>query len=124
MRIVGSSSGVARDSCRIDIQSYGDGQKRRAGNDRAPQGDGRCYCRRRRVQRGGGTLHVRAPGPLQRPAAAADPLVHFSKDDIALVYGSIWKQRYLKKDGDDYFPFPAQRGTKSRIEIMDVPFGR
>ncbi|MFZ3327439.1 MAG: cytochrome c3 family protein [Methylocella sp.] len=35
-------------------------------------------------------------------------LVHFSKDDIALVYGSIWKQRYFKKAGDDYFPFPAQ----------------
>ncbi|MGH6812050.1 MAG: c-type cytochrome [Methylocella sp.] len=38
----------------------------------------------------------------------AGPLVHFSKDDIALVYGSIWKQRYFKKAGDDYFPFPAQ----------------
>jgi predicted CXXCH cytochrome family protein len=40
--------------------------------------------------------------------AKADPLVHFTKDDIALVYGSLWKQRYLKKVGDDYFPFPAQ----------------
>ena len=38
----------------------------------------------------------------------ADPLVHFSKDDIAFVYGGIWKQRYFKKTGDDYFPFPAQ----------------
>lgn len=37
-----------------------------------------------------------------------DPLVHFSKDDIALVYGSRWKQRYFKKIGDDYFVFPAQ----------------
>jgi len=25
-----------------------------------------------------------------------------------LVYGSGWKQRYFKKVGDDYFPFPAQ----------------
>ena len=37
-------------------------------------------------------------------------LVHFSKDDIALVYGSIWKQRYFKKAGDDYFPFPRAMG--------------
>ncbi len=38
----------------------------------------------------------------------ADPLVHFTKADVALVYGSLWKQRYFKKVGDDYFVFPAQ----------------
>ena len=32
----------------------------------------------------------------------------FTKDDVAFVYGSIWKQRYFKKVGDDYFPEPAQ----------------
>ena len=37
-----------------------------------------------------------------------DPLVTFSKDDIALTYGSRWKQRYFKRVGDDYFVFPAQ----------------
>jgi predicted CXXCH cytochrome family protein len=37
-----------------------------------------------------------------------DPLVKFSIDDIAFVYGSKWKQRYFKKIGDDYFPLPAQ----------------
>src|SRR5260221_547549 len=37
-----------------------------------------------------------------------DPLLTFSKDDIAFVYGSKWKQRYFKKVGDDYFPLPAQ----------------
>jgi predicted CXXCH cytochrome family protein len=37
-----------------------------------------------------------------------DPLVHFSKYDIALVYGSRWKQRYFEKIGDDYFVLPAQ----------------
>lgn len=30
-----------------------------------------------------------------------DPLVHFTKNDIALVYGSKWKQRYFKKVGSD-----------------------
>ena len=38
----------------------------------------------------------------------ADPLVTFTKDDIALTYGSKWKQRYFKKVGDDYFVLPAQ----------------
>jgi predicted CXXCH cytochrome family protein len=37
-----------------------------------------------------------------------NPLVTFTANDIALVYGSKWKQRYFKKVGDDYFPFPAQ----------------
>jgi predicted CXXCH cytochrome family protein len=32
----------------------------------------------------------------------------FTKDDVAFVYGSIWKQRYFRKVGDDYFPEPAQ----------------
>jgi predicted CXXCH cytochrome family protein len=37
-----------------------------------------------------------------------DPLLTFKKDDIAFVYGSGWKQRYFRKVGDTYFPFPAQ----------------
>jgi predicted CXXCH cytochrome family protein len=41
---------------------------------------------------------------LTRP----DPLLTFSKDEIALTYGSKWKQRYFKRVGDDYFVFPAQ----------------
>jgi predicted CXXCH cytochrome family protein len=37
-----------------------------------------------------------------------DPLVKFTAKDIALVYGSHWKQRYFKKAGDTYTPLPAQ----------------
>ena len=37
-----------------------------------------------------------------------DPLVKFTKDDIAFVYGSKWKQRYFTKKGDDYYPLGAQ----------------
>jgi hypothetical protein len=37
-----------------------------------------------------------------------DPAVKFTKDDIAVVYGSKWKQRYFTKAGDDYFPLGAQ----------------
>src|SRR5262245_51632450 len=32
-----------------------------------------------------------------------DPLVTFTRDDIAFTYGSKWKQRYFKKVGDDFF---------------------
>ena len=34
----------------------------------------------------------------------------FTKDDVALVYGSVWKQRYFTKIGDDYFPEPGAMG--------------
>ncbi len=37
-----------------------------------------------------------------------NPLVTFTKEDIAFVYGSKWKQRYFTKRGDDYFPLGAQ----------------
>jgi predicted CXXCH cytochrome family protein len=37
-----------------------------------------------------------------------DPLLTFTKDDVAFVYGSRWKQRYFTRKGDDYFPLPAQ----------------
>ena len=52
--------------------------------------------------------------PRQHPDAiipdlsATNPLVTFTAVDIAFVYGSKWKQRYFKKVGDDYYPFPAQ----------------
>ena len=42
------------------------------------------------------------------PNLASDPIAKFSKEQVALVYGSIWKQRYFTKIGDDYYPEPAQ----------------
>jgi len=44
-----------------------------------------------------------------------DPLLTFTKGDIALVYGSKWKQRYFKKVGDDYFPLPAQWDVTHKV---------
>src|SRR3954466_11545271 len=44
-----------------------------------------------------------------------DPLVKFTRDDIAFVYGSKWKQRYFTKRGDDYFPLPAQWDVTHRV---------
>ena len=68
--------------------------------------------------------------PKQHPEAIipdlskADPaIVTFSKDAIAFVYGSKWKQRYFTKVGDDYFPLPAQwdvaNQTWSRYFVRD-----
>src|SRR4029077_18748146 len=36
-----------------------------------------------------------------------DPLLTFTKDQIAFVYGSKFKQRYFKRVGEDFTPFPA-----------------
>jgi predicted CXXCH cytochrome family protein len=59
--------------------------------------------------------------PRQHPDAIIpdfsqpDPLLTFSKNDIALVYGSRWKQRYFTKIGDDYFPQPAQWDVTNKM---------
>ena len=59
--------------------------------------------------------------PLEHPDAIIpdlskpDPLLTFSKDEIALVYGSKWKQRYFKKAGDDFFPLPAQWDVANKV---------
>jgi predicted CXXCH cytochrome family protein len=42
------------------------------------------------------------------PNLATNTVAKFTKEQIALVYGSVWKQRYFTKIGDDYFPEPAQ----------------
>ena len=42
------------------------------------------------------------------PDLSTNTVAKFSKDQVAFVYGSIWKQRYFTKIGDDYFPLPAQ----------------
>jgi predicted CXXCH cytochrome family protein len=50
-------------------------------------------------------IHPEAILPdLSRP----NPLVKFTKEEIAFVYGSKWKQRYFTKKGDDYYPLGAQ----------------
>lgn len=48
------------------------------------------------------------PAAILPDLSKPDPLVTFTRSDIAFVYGSRWKQRYFKKVGDDYFVLPAQ----------------
>jgi predicted CXXCH cytochrome family protein len=49
------------------------------------------------------------------PDLATNTVAKFTKDQIALVYGSIWKQRYFTKIGDDYFPEPAQWDVTNHV---------
>ena len=55
------------------------------------------------------------PDAIIPDLAKPDPLVTFTKADIAFVYGSKWKQRYFKRVGDDYFPLPAQWDVNNHI---------
>lgn len=48
------------------------------------------------------------PAVILPDLSQPNPLVKFTKSDIAFVYGSRWKQRYFTKIGDDYFVQPAQ----------------
>ena len=43
------------------------------------------------------------------------PLLTFSVNDVAFVYGSRWKQRYFQKVGDDYFPLSAQWDVMNEV---------
>lgn len=47
------------------------------------------------------------PGAIL-PDLATNNVAKFTKEQVAFVYGSIWKQRYFTKVGDDYFPLSAQ----------------
>jgi predicted CXXCH cytochrome family protein len=42
------------------------------------------------------------------PNLATNNVAKFTVDQVAFVYGSLWKQRYFTKIGDDYFPLPVQ----------------
>ncbi|HYM75806.1 MAG TPA: c-type cytochrome [Candidatus Dormibacteraeota bacterium] len=48
------------------------------------------------------------------PDLATNNVSKFTKEQVAFVYGSLWKQRYFTKIGDDYFPFPAQWDVANR----------
>jgi predicted CXXCH cytochrome family protein len=49
------------------------------------------------------------------PDLSTNPIAKFTRDDVELVYGSLWKQRYFTKRGDDYFPEPAQWDITHRV---------
>jgi hypothetical protein len=58
--------------------------------------------------------------PRQHPEAilpdlSTNPFKQFERADVALVYGSLWKQRYFTKEGNDYFVQPAQWDVANRV---------
>jgi len=55
------------------------------------------------------------PNSILPDLSVSDPLLTFAKDEIALVYGGKWKQRYFKKVGGDYFPLPAQWDVSNKV---------
>ncbi len=48
------------------------------------------------------------PNAILADFSNAPSFVNFKKQQIAFVYGSIWKQNYFTKVGDDYYPLPAK----------------
>jgi len=56
----------------------------------------------------------RSPGAIL-PDLATNTVSPFPKEAVALVYGSLWKQRYFTKIGDDYFVEPAQWDVTHRV---------
>jgi predicted CXXCH cytochrome family protein len=49
------------------------------------------------------------------PDLATNKIAPFTKDKVSLVYGSLWKQRYFTKIGDDYFPETAQWDVTNHV---------
>src|SRR6202162_345635 len=49
------------------------------------------------------------------PNLATNNVAKFTQDQVAFVYGSLWKQRYFTKIGDDYFPLPVQWGFAQHV---------
>ncbi len=55
------------------------------------------------------------------PDLKTNNVAKFTADQVAFVYGSLWKQRYFTKVGDDYFP--AARAVGRRQSGMASLYG-
>src|SRR4051812_9997462 len=44
-----------------------------------------------------------------------DPVRTFTRDQVAMVYGSKFKQRYFERVGDDFAPLPATWDVTHRL---------
>ncbi len=49
------------------------------------------------------------------PDLNTNHVAKFTKDQVAFVYGSRWKQRYFTRAGDDYYPLPAQWDIGNKV---------
>ena len=48
------------------------------------------------------------------PDLSTNTVAKFNANQVAFVYGSLWKQRYFAKIGDQYFPLPVQWNVGTR----------
>lgn len=49
------------------------------------------------------------------PNLDTNTVAKFSREQVAFVYGSLWKQRYFTKIGDDYYPLGAQWDIGNKV---------
>jgi predicted CXXCH cytochrome family protein len=49
------------------------------------------------------------------PDLSTNTVAKFSREQVAFVYGSLWKQRYFTRVGDDYYPLPVQWEIKNHV---------
>jgi predicted CXXCH cytochrome family protein len=54
------------------------------------------------------------PDAIVSDFSRPDPVLAFTKDQIAFVYGGKYKQRYFTKRGDEYYPLPATWDVTNR----------
>jgi predicted CXXCH cytochrome family protein len=59
------------------------------------------------------------------PDLATNSVARFNRNQVAFVYGKLWKQRYFTRIGDDYFPLSAQWvvGKTQWLPYMVPPTG-
>lgn len=55
------------------------------------------------------------PEAILADFSTTSPLVTFDEKDIDFTYGSLWKQRYFTKVGDDLYVFPAQWDVINKV---------
>lgn len=48
------------------------------------------------------------------PDLSTNHIAPFTRDQVAFVYGSVWKQRYFVKAGSSYVPLPVQWDIKTK----------
>ena len=58
-------------------------------------------------------IHANIPTRSFRDLATNN-VAKFTKDQVAFVYGSLWKQRYFTKVGDDYYPSARSMGRQNQ----------
>jgi hypothetical protein len=70
-------------------------------------------------ERGSGSSNTQRQSSRTSPP---NPLV-LKPEDVDFTYGSKWKQRYWKKQGDDYYVLPAQWTFATRCGVPTSSLG-